>query len=61
MAYIKEISYTYQTSVKLADYQFAKPTISMVSVLEEGDSYEDVMKSLKKAVANEMEKIINEL
>lgn len=61
MAFIKEISFTYQTSVKIGEYQFAKPTVSMVSVLEEGDSHETVMTSLKKAVMKEMEKIIDEL
>lgn len=61
MAFIREISFTYQTSVKIGDYQFDKPTVSMVSVLEEGDSHEVVMASLKKAVMKEMEKIVDEL
>ena len=61
MAFIREISFTYQTSVKIRNYQFAKPTMSIITVLEEGDSHEVVMASLKKAVIKEMEKIIDEL
>lgn len=60
MAFIQTISYSLQASIKVAEYQYEKPTISMTAVLEEGDSYETVLTSLKEEIHNEMEKIKNE-
>ena len=60
MAFIQTISYSLQGSVKVAEYQYEKPTISMTAVLEEGDSQEKVLESLKEEVHTEMEKIKDE-
>lgn len=57
MAYIKEVSYTLQSSIRVASYQYEKPTISMTAMLEEGDDHIRVFEGLKKEINREMEEI----
>ena len=61
MAYIKEMSYSRQASVKVAEYQYEKPTVSMVAILEEGDNYDEVFSDLKVEVNKQLKIIVKEL
>ena len=61
MAFIKEMSYSRQSSVKIAEYQYEKPTVSMTAVLEEGDDYDKVMKDLRKEVDKALKRIEEDL
>jgi len=63
MAYVDRIKIEQTDSVKVAEYQFVKPTVSMEIVLEPGDELEiiskdgykkleEVMKYVKKQIQN---------
>lgn len=60
MAYIKEVTYTEERSIKTGDFQFMKPRLSMTAVLEEGDSHKKIMENLIKEVQSKLEEIKDE-
>lgn len=59
MAFIQTVTYAIQASVKMAEYQYDKHTISMTAVLEEGDSHEKVLENLKLEVKHNIMEITN--
>lgn len=60
MAFIKEITYSEERSVKTGDFQYAKPRLSMTAILEEGDSHKKIMENLIIEVQSKLEEIEDE-
>ena len=60
MAFIQTVTYSLQASIKVADFQYMKPTIAMTAVLEEGDSHSKVLENLKTEVHRQIKEIEDE-
>ena len=60
MAYIQTITFTWQTSIQVTQYQYEKPTISMTAILEDGDNHKKVLKMLETEIKQEIERIKDE-
>lgn len=61
MAHIKEITYEVASTVKVREYEYAKPRISVVIALNEGDDEEAIFKELTDTVRDELKKEIRKL
>ncbi len=61
MAQIKEITYSLTGSVKVEEYQYFKPMISMTASMEDGDTYQKVFKDLKEAVHDRLTAVMIEV
>jgi len=55
---IKEVTIGLTTSVKIAPYEYAKPEVSLTAIVEDGESYTEVVEDLKAKVSDELNKIV---
>jgi len=56
MARIKEITYEVGTTVKVREYEYCKPKISVTIELNEGDDEETIFAELTNTVRDELSK-----
>ncbi len=50
MAKVVKVSYSRETSVKISQYQYIKPTIEVTAMVEEGEEFDDVFQAVKHKV-----------
>ncbi len=56
MALLKEVTYSLGTTVKIREYEYVKPQISVTLQIEEGDDSNEVFKQLTETVKDELAK-----
>ena len=56
---ITEVTVGLTTSVNIAPYEYAKPELSMTAQLEDGDTVEEVIASLRAQVSAELTRVVN--
>jgi len=61
MAKITQVTVGLTDSVKVADYKYVKPHISMTAVLDDGDTLEDVLEELRVEVNLRMQEAKEEI
>ncbi len=61
MAKITEITYEVASTVKVREYEYAKPRISVTIALEDGDDEESIFKDLTETVRKELKQEIKQL
>ena len=61
MAHIKEITYEVAATVKIREYEYAKPKIAVTISLDSGDNEEEIFSELTDTVRKELKKEIKKL
>ena len=61
MALLKELTYKLGATVKIEEYQYVKPEISVTLEVEEGDDSDKIFKQLTDTVREELDKEVKRL